>query len=119
MNVLILNVGSSSLKFQIIATDVEKISKNEDHRLCRGQVERIGGEAIVTVQTQDGGRQVSTAPLRDVSAALNHILRWLSSGRLGLSKVQSVADIHAVGHRIVHGGETFKESVLIDEEVLR
>src|SRR5262249_33761717 len=60
-----------------------------------------------------------TAPLRDVTSALTHVLRWLSSDRLALSEVQSVADIHAVGHRIVHGGETFKESVLIDDEVLR
>lgn len=119
MNVLILNVGSSSLKFQIIATDLEKISKNEDHRLCRGQVERIGGEAIITVQTHDGVRQMSTAPLRDVAMALDHVLRLLSSDRLGLSEVRNTADIHAVGHRIVHGGEMFKESVLIDDKVLK
>jgi acetate kinase len=118
MNTLILNVGSSSLKFQIIATDLETSSKNEDRRLCRGQVERIGGEAIITVQTHNGSRQVSTAPLRNVAMALDHVLRLLSSDRLGLSGVRSVADVHAVGHRIVHGGELFKESVLIDDKVL-
>src|SRR5262245_57527163 len=104
MNVLILNAGSSSLKFQVIATDLKKIKNNEDRRLCRGQVERIGGEAIVTFQIPDRGRQVSTAPLRDISAALDHILRWLSSDRSGVSEIQSLADIHAVGHRVVHGG---------------
>jgi acetate kinase len=50
MNVFVLNSGSSSLKFQIIATDLDRIEKNQDGRLCRGEVERIGGEAIVTFQ---------------------------------------------------------------------
>ena len=119
MNVLILNAGSSSLKFQVIATDLEKIKSNQDRRLCRGQVERTGGEAIVTFQTHSGGRQVSTAPLRDIPAALDHVLRWLSSERSGLSEIQSLADIHAVGHRVVHGGELFKESALITDDVIR
>jgi acetate kinase len=119
MNVLILNAGSSSLKFQVIATDLEKIKSNQDRRLCRGQVERTGGEAIVTVQTHKGARQVSTAPLRDISAALDHVLRWLASERSGLSEIQSLADIHAVGHRVVHGGELFQESALITDDVIR
>lgn len=119
MNVLILNVGSSSLKFQVIATDLEKIKANADRRLCRGEVERIGGEAIVTVQTESGARQVSTAPLRDISAALDYVIRWLSSERSGIPEIQSLADIHAVGHRVVHGGELFKESTLITDDVLR
>ena len=119
MNVLILNAGSSSLKFQVIATDLERIKSNQDRRLCRGQVERTGGEAIVTVKTHSGARQVSTAPLRDISAALDYVLRWLSSERSGLSEIQSLADIHAVGHRVVHGGELFKESALITDDVIR
>src|ERR1700683_3932698 len=119
MNVLILNAGSSSLKFQVIATDLERIKKNEDRRLCRGEVERIGGEAIVTVQGDKGTRQVSTAALRDVSAALDHVLRWLASDSSGISQIHPLADIHAVGHRVVHGGEFFKESALITDEVMR
>ena len=119
MNVFILNAGSSSLKFQVIATDLEKIKTSEDRRLCRGQVERTGGEAIVTVQTENGGKHVSTAPLRDVSAALDYVIRWLSSEQSGIPEIQSLADIHAVGHRVVHGGEMFKESALITDDVLR
>jgi len=119
MNVLILNAGSSSLKFQVIATDLEKIKSNADHRLCRGQVERTGGEAIVTFKTHNRARQVSTAPLRDISAALDYVLRWLSSEKSGLTEIQSLADIHAVGHRVVHGGELFKESVLVTDDVIR
>ncbi len=119
MNVVVLNAGSSSLKFQVIATDLEQIKMGEDRRLCRGQVERIGGEAIISVQNHDAKRQVSTAPLRDVSAALDYVLRWLTSDRSGISEIHTLADIHAVGHRVVHGGELFKESVLITDDVLR
>ena len=118
MNVLVLNAGSSSLKFQIIDTDLEKIKSNEDRRLCRGQVDRIGGEAIVTVQISGNGKKVWTAPLRDVPAALDHVLRWLASDNSGVD-IHSVADVHAVGHRVVHGGELFKESTLITDEVLQ
>ncbi|HUB31504.1 MAG TPA: acetate kinase [Bryobacteraceae bacterium] len=118
MNVLILNAGSSSLKFQVIATDLEKIQANQDRRICRGQVERTSGQAIITVETETG-RHVSTAPLRDTSAALDYVIRWLSSENSGISEIQSLADIQAVGHRVVHGGELFKESALITDEVFR
>ena len=57
MNVLVLNSGSSSLKFQLIATDLDRISRSTDERLCRGQIERIGGEAIIAVQTRQGLKQ--------------------------------------------------------------
>ncbi len=118
MNILVLNCGSSSVKFQIIATDLELIAANADQRLARGSLERIGGEAIVSLQSQVGEKQVSTATLRDTRAAVELILRWACSGD-GPEQIQSVADIHAVGHRVVHGGEHFKQSVRIDEEVLR
>jgi acetate kinase len=118
MNVLILNAGSSSLKFQVIATDLENIRANQDRRICRGEVERTGGQAIITVETETG-RHVSTAPLRDTSAALDYIIRWLSSENSGIAEIQSLADIQAVGHRVVHGGELFKESALITDDVLR
>ena len=57
MNIFVINAGSSSLKFQVIATDLERIRQDNDEFLCRGQVERIGGEAIVTVQSRAGLRQ--------------------------------------------------------------
>src|ERR1700735_3591996 len=111
MNVLVLNAGSSSLKFQVISTDLDKIRQDTDERLCRGGVERIGGEAIVTVDTKRGPRQKFTAPIRDVSAGLDYILRWLASDRSGVEEVRNLGDIQAVGHRVVHGGELFHESV--------
>ena len=119
MNVFVINAGSSSLKFQVIATDLERIRQDNDELLCRGQVERIGGEAIITVQNRKGTRQKLTAPIRDISGALDFVLRWLASDRSGIDEIRSLGDIHAVGHRVVHGGERFKESVLIGDEVLK
>ena len=119
MNILVLNSGSSSLKFQLIATDLDRIRQNADERICRGVIERIGGEAIVTVEAQGNPRQKFTASLADVSAALDYLIRWMASERSGISHIQSQADIHAVGHRVVHGGEMFSESVIITNEVLK
>ena len=119
MNVLVLNSGSSSLKFQLIATDLERIKQNADERLCKGMVERIGGEAIVTAQIRSQPRTVFTAPLADLGAALDFLVRWMASEPSGISTVQGPSDIHAVGHRIVHGGEAFSESAVITDEVLK
>src|SRR6266568_8401090 len=76
MNVLVLNCGSSSVKFQLIATDLEQIAHDGDHRLARGNIERIGGEAIVTLQAEGRGSQRSTAALRDTRATVDLIVHW-------------------------------------------
>jgi acetate kinase len=119
MNVLVLNLGSSSLKFQIIATDPDRITAHQDQRLCRGEVERIGGEAIVTFQGGDNAKQKFTAPLRDITSALEYVIRYIASEKSGVNEIKSTADIHAVGHRVVHGGELFTESARIDGNVLQ
>ncbi len=119
MNVLVLNCGSSSVKFQLIATDLEQIAGNSDRRLARGVIERIGGEAIITLHAEGREAQRSTAPLRDTRAAVELIIRWACSENAGIDTVKSVADVHAIGHRVVHGGEHFTHSVLITDEVLR
>jgi acetate kinase len=119
MNVLVLNAGSSTLKFQVIATDLDHIQKNADERLLRGGVERIGGEAIVTLQKANGPKQKLTASLRDISGALDFVVRWAASDKSGISEIRNSGDIHAVGHRVVHGGELFKESGIITDEVLK
>ncbi len=119
MNVLVLNCGSSSVKFQLIATDMELIAANADRRLARGQIERVGGEAIITLQSGAGEPRRTTAPLRDTRAAVDFIIRWVCSEAAGVAGVRSVADVQAVGHRVVHGGERFKASVLITDEVVR
>jgi acetate kinase len=118
MNILVLNAGSSSLKFQIIATDLERIRDNKDRRLLRGEVDRVGGEAVVTMQQGDAAKQKFTASLKNIAAALDFVIRWVASPESGVSEIQSAADIQAVGHRVVHGGEAFTDSVLITPEVI-
>lgn len=119
MNVLVLNSGSSSLKFQIIATDLDRIKEYKDDRVCRGEVEGIGGEAIIHLQHRNDPPQTMTAPLRDMGAALDYLVRYIASDRSGISEIKSTADVNAVGHRVVHGGETFTESTLIDDRVIK
>lgn len=119
MNILVLNCGSSSVKFQLISTDLELLARDEDVRLARGVIERIGGEAIITLGKRGDEPRRSTAPVRDTRAAVETIIRWVTSEASGIESVRSVADIHAVGHRVVHGGERFTQSVLITDEVLR
>lgn len=119
MNVLVLNSGSSSLKFQIIATDLERIKEYKDDRICRGEVEGIGGEAIFKIRYRQEPQRTLTAALRDMGAALDYLVRYLASERSGIAEIKSTADVHAVGHRVVHGGELFKESTLIDDRVLK
>lgn len=119
MNILVLNSGSSSLKFQLIATDLERIRQGADQRLLKGEIERIGGEAIVMVQKGQEAKQKFTAPLRDIAAALDFVIRWIASDQSQIEEVQSSSDIHAVGHRVVHGGELFSQSVIINDEVIK
>jgi acetate kinase len=118
MNVLVLNTGSSSLKFQVIDTDLEAIEKNADRQLARGVIERIGSESLVTFRVEGKSSVRRTAPLRDHRAALDYVLRWLVSPEAAVPGIASVGDIHAVGHRTVHGGEKFTRSVVIDDEVV-
>lgn len=118
MNVLVLNAGSSTLKFQLVRTDPERMTANTDERLARGQYERIGGEAVFALHSSAAEPTRGTAPLRDHRAALDHLLKWLTSVEAGVS-ISSVAEIDAVGHRVAHGGERFSVSVRLDDSVLR
>lgn len=118
MNILVLNVGSSSLKFQLIDTDEARFAENADRRLARGQVERIGGEAVWTYRAGNAPSVTGTAPLRDHRAAIDHLLEWMTGAGSGVP-IDAVGEIGAAGHRVVHGGERFVRSVLIDGSVLR
>ena len=118
MRILVLNAGSSSLKFQLIDTDGAAIAESRDRRLARGQVERIGGQAIVTLAAAGAAPTKSTAPIRDHAAAVEHVITWLAGPDSGVA-IESVAEIEAVGHRVVHGGERFTHSTRIDDEVRR
>ena len=119
MNVLVLNCGSSSVKFQLIATDLERMEQDADKRLAHGLIERVGGAGIVTFIAEGKPPRRFAEPVRDTRAAVEMILRWAVSEDSGVNEVQTVADIHAVGHRVVHGGEQFTKSALITDEVLR
>lgn len=114
MIILVLNAGSSSLKFQIIETDETRIAEDTDRRIARGVIDRIGGEAILRFSAGDTSFQTAQ-PIRDHRAAVDAVLRWMNGTESGLS----VRMIDAVGHRVVHGGERFTRSVLIDDVVLR
>lgn len=118
MNILVINCGSSSVKFQIIKTDLELIDKNQDKRIASGYLERIGSQALITLQVEGQPKIKQAIPLRDHRAALDFILRWIISPESKLNGITSLADIHAVGHRVVHGAEKFTMSTLINDEVI-
>ena len=118
MNVLVLNAGSSSLKFQLIATDLAAMDRDQDRRLARGSIERIGGHALVTLRPEGKRRLLREVALRDVRAAIEFVVKWIASEDSGVADVRALGDIHAVGHRVVHGGQKFRRSVRIDDEVI-
>ena len=118
MNVLVLNCGSSSLKFQLISTSLEQIGQNADRTLAKGHIERIGGAATLNFSVDGRPPVRSGRPIRDIKAALDAVLQWIASDEAAIDGVGSLADIQAVGHRVVHGGEKFSRSMLIDDEVL-
>jgi len=118
MIVLVLNAGSSSLKFQLVRTDLLCIANHLDEKLARGTIERIGGEAVFTLRGRGDAVSRGSAPMRDVRAAIEYIVTWLASEESG-RVIGAVGEIEAVGHRVVHGGERFQRSVRIDDEVLR
>jgi len=118
MNVLVLNAGSATVKFQVVVTDAERIACDQDAKLLRGQIERIGGESVITVRGADGVNRKRTAQLRDMRSAVEWLVGFITDPESGTG-ISSRAELQAVGHRVVHGGEQFRRSCLIDEAVLR
>lgn len=110
MKVLVLNCGSSSLKCQLI--DMEK-----NERIMKGHYDRIGGSRSSLRFNVRGEKTVIEHPARDFEEAISEILNLLVSKEYKV--IESFSEIGAVGHRIVHGGEKFKESVVIDDEVIK
>lgn len=111
MKVLVINCGSSSLKYQFIDMDGEKV-------LAKGLVERIGIEgSVIKHDTTGKDRVVIEAPMENHKVALEYVIQSVSHPEYGA--VKSMAEIDAVGHRVVHGGEKFASSVLIDDEVMK
>jgi acetate kinase len=118
MNILVLNAGSSSVKFQLVRTHESHIASDSDERLARGIIERIGGEAIYSFRVADGEPRKGTATLRDHRAAIDFILQWMAGEGSGVP-ISGLADINAAGHRVAHGGEHLIRSTRIDDAVLR
>ena len=118
MNVLVLNCGSSTVKFQIIETDLDLIAKDADRRLAGGLLDRIGSHSLISLEAAGQPPKKKDGPLRDHLEALNLALRWIVSPESEIESIRSISDIHAVGHRVVHGGEQLRKSVKIDQEVV-
>ncbi len=111
MNILVINCGSSSLKFQLINSETEQC-------IAKGLCERIGIEGSMITYTPEGGEKEKTVtPMPDHTEAIRLVLQALTNEKTGV--VKSLDEIGAVGHRIVHGGEKFAEATLIDEEVIK
>ena len=111
MNILVINCGSSSLKFQLIDSETEKC-------IAKGLCERIGIEGSQITYTPDGGEKEKTVtPMPDHTEAIRLVLEALTNEKTGV--VKSLDEIGAVGHRIVHGGEKFAASTLITDEVMK
>ncbi len=110
MNILVINCGSSSLKFQLINAETEKL-------IAKGLCERIGIDGSKISYTPDGGTKEETVtPMPNHTDAIRLVLQALTNEKTGV--VRSLDEIGAVGHRIVHGGEKFSEATVINEEVL-
>ena len=111
MKVLVLNCGSSSIKYQFIDTDKETA-------LAKGIVERIGMTGAVLSHSRFDGDSIKIAgEILDHKAAIEYVIAILLSKNHGV--IENISDIDAVGHRVVHGGELFSDSVRINDEVLK
>jgi acetate kinase len=111
MNVLVLNCGSSSIKYQFIDTE-------KKFALAKGMVDRIGMSGAVLSQSRyDGNKIKISGEILDHQIAIEYVLAVLLSKNHGV--IEDKSDIQAVGHRVVHGGEAFTGSVLITDEVIQ
>lgn len=111
MNILVINCGSSSLKYQLINSESEEV-------LAKGLCERIGIDgSCITHQPKDGEKVKTEIAMPTHTQAVAAVIEKLTDEKVGV--VKSLAEIDAVGHRIVHGGEKFASSVVIDAEVMK
>ena len=110
MNILVLNCGSSSIKYKLIEIKANKV-------LAEGGVEKIGlHDAFIKFKLADGSKKIVELNISDHNGAIKAILDILTSPDYG--SIKSFDEIDAVGHRVVHGGEKFNKSVLINNEVI-
>lgn len=111
MKILVINAGSSSLKFQLIDMENEKV-------LAKGNCERIGTDgSLIGYKTFDGRNKKETVPMPDHKTAFMQVKNALLDSKIGV--ISSLSEVSAIGHRVVQGGSIFKESVIINDKVIK
>ncbi len=110
MKILVLNSGSSSLKYQVIDTET-------DEMLVKGYYERIGQVGAFLTHKVNGEKHHFEHPAKNHEKAIQFVMKRLTSDHYGVFK--SLDELDAIGHRVVHGGEQFKDAVLITDEVIQ
>ena len=110
MNVLVINCGSSSLKYQVINSDTEQV-------LAKGLCERIGIDGRLVYTPAGGEKEISNLDMPTHKQAIQYVIDALTNEKTGV--IKSLDEIGAVGHRLVHGGEKFACSTLITEDVIK
>ena len=110
MNVLVINCGSSSLKYQLINSDTEAV-------LAKGLCERIGIDGRLVYQKAGCDKEITEASMPTHKEAIQMVLEALTNEKTGA--IKSLAEVNAIGHRIVHGGEKFASSTIITDEVIK
>ena len=108
MKVLVINCGSSSLKYQLFYMTDESV-------LCKGLVERIGIEGSKLTHKVNGEKLVVEEPMKDHTEAINHVFDALLDEKYGV--IKSLDEVSAIGHRVLHGGDKLTESCIIDDKV--
>ncbi|MBR2765903.1 MAG: acetate kinase [Blautia sp.] len=109
MNVLVINCGSSSLKYQLINSDSEEV-------LAKGLCERIGIDGRLVYQKEGCDKEITEAPMPTHKEAIQMVLDALTNDKTGA--IKSLSEVDAIGHRIVHGGEKFAKSAIITDEMI-
>ena len=110
MNVLVINCGSSSLKYQLIDSDTEAV-------LAKGLCERIGSDGRLVYQKAGNDKEITEASMPTHKEAIQMVLEALTNEKTGA--IKSLAEVNAIGHRIVHGGEKFASSAIITDEMIK
>ena len=110
MNVLVINCGSSSLKYQLIDSDTEAV-------LAKGLCERIGIDGRLVYQKSGNDKEITEASMPTHKEAIQMVLEALTNEKTGA--IKSLAEVNAIGHRIVHGGEKFASSAIITDEMIK
>ncbi|HIW49995.1 MAG TPA: acetate kinase [Candidatus Blautia intestinavium] len=110
MNVLVINCGSSSLKYQLIDSDTEAV-------LAKGLCERIGIDGRLVYQKAGGEKEITEAAMPTHKEAIQMVLHALTNEKTGA--IKSLEEVNAIGHRVVHGGEKFAASAVITDEMIK